>query len=214
MEVRAQLYPRAVKFASQTALFDWIKQGRSSDMRQVTSLDLTLRDVDLSPVFGMDGGTGHPRKSAWDLYQQDLQKMKRALTALPSIQRLIITPPKTTNSSFLRIMYLSCLELIPQCCRILAKLTAHDRIETMKRAVNHGELWTVEFASPARAGKTRPSPRFKTADTRRQESVAKGHTAGFTDRKRSSLRKRRRTGATVGGLVKSSSRGKRKAKPS
>lgn len=159
MEAQAVLYERHAHFDSQSSLFGWIERSRSSNLNRVKTLTLRITDIDLSSLLGPYEDQQHARASAWSLYQDELNKLDRALTALPGLLELTIKPPKHSHSQLLRSMYLSFLVLIPPRLSKLNHLIVDDNDEILTKIPQLRNVQRLSFTSTSKPAEPAESDR-------------------------------------------------------
>ncbi|CAK3824662.1 Hypothetical predicted protein [Lecanosticta acicola] len=152
MEASPILYQRPINFPSQTRLMAWITRSSQTDLNRVRTLTLRLTDVDFSPLFeSSPTNRTTARPTAWNLYQQELETLDKALQSLPNLVHLAIIPPERNNSQLLRSMYFSFLGLIPERLPRLRRLTIHDEDSLQDKIPNLKKLPDVVFDQPKSA---------------------------------------------------------------
>jgi len=143
MEAQPTLYQRHLTFPSQASLFNWIERSRSINLSRVKILTLRLSDVDLSALLDEQNGRPATQPDVWTMYQDELEKLDRALESLPNIAELSVTPPKAGHSRLLRGMYLSFLGLIPHRYPRLKRLTVEDTEAILAKVPDLKDLGSV-----------------------------------------------------------------------
>jgi hypothetical protein len=171
--------PRANGFASQAKLFSWLDRSKTHDLKRTRTITLRLTDIQLSslcdPVASTRGGSG--QASAWNLYQQELERLDETLRSLPHLEQLTLVPPDRSKSTFVKAMYESFLDAVVVRCPKLKRLVLYDDAEVLSRVPALKRLPKV-FCEGSLAAATVPgasrSPPEETLDgkTVKTESVA------------------------------------------
>lgn len=123
-EAQTTLYQRPLSFPSQADLFSWIHRSSTRNLRRVRCLQLRLTDVDLSPL--LDRGLQHTGRSAWKLYQSELERLEHALRNLPNTAEWTVRLPRDSGSVFLRGLVSSFVKLLPHRLPLLQHLSLED----------------------------------------------------------------------------------------
>jgi hypothetical protein len=142
-----------MSFSSQAKLYAWLSTASDSDIKRLRDLTLRLTDIDLTPLFenhhpsSPSSSRRESRQSAWSLYQQDLEKLDRAMKSLTGLAELTIIPPEQ-GTALVRGMYLTALGIVANRCKGLRCLTVRDREDVREKVPGLGKLGKVVFEGP------------------------------------------------------------------
>jgi hypothetical protein len=81
-EAQKFLFQRVLVFQSQSVLQTWLKEVPQNLLQHVSEVSIELQDVDLSPL--LDPATP---LHTWDMYERELQNLRRALEQVPHVKR-------------------------------------------------------------------------------------------------------------------------------
>jgi hypothetical protein len=110
------LFRRPLIFRRQEALYSWLAHARHEHLHLVTSITLELQDIDLRPLLNTTTTTAQvsrsPRLQAWDLHEQEVQRLRQAMGRLPSVKSLILRASSERRSHLYRRYVGEVLELL------------------------------------------------------------------------------------------------------
>ncbi|KAH7139523.1 hypothetical protein B0J11DRAFT_395020, partial [Dendryphion nanum] len=94
-EAHKFLFQRPVLFHGQAELYSWLDRVPELILPQVTEIIIELYEVDLTTLLSQPSSSTQPtpelpRLRAWDLHEQELDKLNQNLLRLPNIQTLTI----------------------------------------------------------------------------------------------------------------------------
>jgi hypothetical protein len=115
-EARKHLYQMPLSFRSQNTLYKWLEQAPPELLVYVSEISIHLQDVDLKPI--LDTGTldvmewTRPHLLTPEIYQSEVEKLKKSLNQLPNVRALTIRALSTGSSFLYRDLMAQFLKLL------------------------------------------------------------------------------------------------------
>ncbi|KAH7400614.1 hypothetical protein DE146DRAFT_467793 [Phaeosphaeria sp. MPI-PUGE-AT-0046c] len=125
VEARKFLYQRPLVFRDQEVWFMWLNQTPAELLGNVSEMALHVQDVNLKPILETSNyqpSRQSPRLLTAELYQENSDKVKKALILLPNLKRLTIRTPSCRPSHLFCELVTQILASIGPSCPHLSQI--------------------------------------------------------------------------------------------
>jgi hypothetical protein len=126
-EAYKYLFRRPIILHSQQYFYTWIDDVAQPHLSDVTQILLNIEDVDLHPLLQPDVSTTSThipvRLLTWDIYEEDLERLRQAFTKLPDVKAITIRALPDRQSFFYRQYLTKVLEMLGSVYPSLRRLT-------------------------------------------------------------------------------------------
>ncbi|KAI9793456.1 MAG: hypothetical protein M1835_007255 [Candelina submexicana] len=129
-EARSLLFKRPLTFVSQSDLYQWLHYVGPRNLHHVTSLSIKLLDIGTDACLrrrahNQGRRTVSPKEHSKSIYEEDVTRLLKALSYLPSVKNLTIYKPEFGVSTWdpCRDLYLSLFSLVARQYNKLKRLS-------------------------------------------------------------------------------------------